>query len=75
MSICKLAKGLLLSAVLAATGCWHSCEKRPTGCCPPPQQQPCCPPPGAPPGTVPTQSFFAPAPAVQTFNGAPVYGR
>ncbi len=70
MNVRRLALGLLLTAVLAATGCFNHCDKcadQPK-CCPPPPPPPPgvrvvpAPPPGPPPG-------------VQYYYGPPVYGR
>ena len=70
MIVRKLASGLLLTAVLAATGCFHSCDKRQANCCPPPAK-PCCPPTGVVP-----PSGFSPQPApVQYYYGPPATPR
>jgi hypothetical protein len=60
-----LGAGLLLSAVLLASGCsCHKCGKSTVTsappCCPPPAPPPCCPPGGPIPPPPGVTSNFAP---------------
>jgi hypothetical protein len=71
MIVRRLATGLLLSSVLALTGCFEHCDRcheQPRAACCPPPASPCCPPSGGvvpAPGTTtapPSQFYYGPAP-------------